>query len=241
MKKQILMMSIALCVLSAMLVPVHAQTVGVAVDDYFVYEGTVTLVDQVGSPFALPTWMTPWTTAWNNTENVTRTVIAIDGITVSFNATTNYDNGTAPVSAVTAETIFQNYTRWVIGANMQVGDAIGQLGPGGTLNLTEEYTWEWSAGVERDIITAGWINDAPGNYYCTYKNHYDQITGILVSQEVNLTAYSGSDMISYGIYNVMVETNRWVIPEFPTGTVMLLMFVAVTVSIDIYRRKKLKI
>jgi hypothetical protein len=31
-----------------------------------------------------------------------------------------------------------------------------------------------------------------------------------------------------------------VIPEFPTGTTMLLVFIAITVSIDLYRRKKLK-
>jgi len=35
-------------------------------------------------------------------------------------------------------------------------------------------------------------------------------------------------------------TGSTVIPEFPTGTVMLLVFVAVTVCVDIYRRKKLK-
>ena len=240
MKKTILMMSFVVCILSAMLLPAHAQTVGVAVGDYFLYEGYAELVDQVGSSFALPNWLVPWTSTWGNTDQVNRTVDSIDGTIVWFNVTTTYNNGTAPTSSLENETISESLNRWLIEPNMEVGGKIGELGStGADLLLSEDSVWTWDTGVERDIVSAGWLNDQSGSYYCTYKNHYDKATGILVSQEVMLTAYSGSDSVTYEVYNVLVETNRWTIPEFPTGTVMLLMFVGVSVSIDIYRRKKL--
>ena len=238
MKKIIMATVIATFMVCAMAVPALSQTVGIAVGDHFTYEGYARLTEQVGNRIAKPSWLISWTTGWNNTDQVTRTVTAISGTTITFNVTTTYDNGTAPVSTSTDETIFSGYNRWVIGANMSIGDVIGQLGATSEdLLLTEESTWTWTTGVTRDVISAGWVLDST-TYSNTYKNHYDKATGIIVAQELNLTLLSGSDSAKYEVYYILVDTNRWVIPEFPTGTVMLLMFVAVAATVEIYRRKK---
>ena len=240
MKKLIIATVIASFMLCAMAVPALSQTVGIEVGDRFTYEGYAKLTEQVGNPIAKPDWFTSWTTPWNNTDQVNRTVTAISGTTITFSVTTTYDNGTAPVTTSTDETIFSGYNRWVIGANMSIGDVIGQLGATQEdLLLSEESTWTWATGVTRNVISAGWVLvDSGGTYSNTYKNHYDKATGIIVAQELNFTLMSGSDSAKYEVYYILVDTNRWVIPEFPTGTVMLLMFVAVAVTVEIYRRKK---
>ena len=69
---------------------------------------------------------------------------------------------------------------------------------------------------------------------------FDKETGILVRARLD-AGYNLEDQNSTtGTLVELVDASVWVIPEFPTGTVMLVVFVAVTVCVDIYRRKKLK-
>jgi hypothetical protein len=75
-----------------------------------------------------------------------------------------------------------------------------------------------------------------------YEYLFDKETGIKVYfQSSGTDAFDTSgNPFSYNCTLELIETNRegWtVIPEFPTGTVMLLIFVAVTVSISILRKR----
>ncbi len=102
----------------------------------------------------------------------------------------------------------------------------------------------YSGPREANVLT--YDQDIFGNVF-HYEFLWDKETGIQVYFQ-----NSGIEILDMGVpenwysYNAtleLVETNveGWtVIPEYPTGTVMLLVFVAITVSIVLYRRKKLR-
>jgi uncharacterized protein (UPF0333 family) len=242
MKKTIMMMLFSVFLLSALAVPTLSQTdVGVQVDDHFMWVGTYTQVTTD------PTLQTPGQLAiyatWNDTDHVNRTVTAISGVNVTFDTVWVYKNGTEdtsteviPIINSTAGSTIQNYV--IIGANMEPGDNFTYNDQyGGTLSIDETVQIDYGEGP-RDTnyhftTTTAWAT--VGREYW-----FDKATGIISKAKINATRVEDTRNSTTTYTLELKDTNRWIIPEFPTGTVMLLAFAAVAVSVEIIRRKKLK-
>jgi len=256
MKKTILIVLLSVFLLSAMIVPSLSQdvTVGVSVGDWFKFEGTLLYYEaDEGVPFPPSQYVTQ-PMVYNESDWQTVTVTDITGNNVTVEIVTHWKNGTETTEEVN-EDITVGMTMQIIPANMEGGDVLreetdigfGMIWP--ARNLNESIMVEYLNST-REANVLDWTHPAM-MFAPDDRTHqvydWDKETGALVkfSMDGNTTAwdesYNAIGQAHYMVENVIVDTNIWtVIPEFPTGTVMLLVFIAITVSIDLYRRKTLK-
>jgi outer membrane protein assembly factor BamB len=216
--------------------------VGVNVGDTFRYKGTLVLWESENASFP-PMASLEYLQPWNESDWLEYKVTDIEELIVTFEVTTRWKNGTE-----TVDTLEENMTSTipiaVIGANLAEGTEIrpeallfGQPMPARCLNASIMREYE-SGSKETNVIIFDW-NFFAAVYHFEYL--FDKETGIKVyfqSSSTNAFDTSGKPF-SYNCTLELIETNveGWtVIPEFPTGTVMLLIFVAVTVSICILRK-----
>jgi hypothetical protein len=224
-----------------MVVPSLAQdTVGVSVGDHFRWVGTYSHVTDNPNGTVPP--QVSLYAFWNETEYVDRTVASISGTDVTFDTTWHFTNGTADkteteVISINNETGDNSHGFIIIGAGMEPGDIFTESATwGGTLSINDTVQIEYDG----ELRDTNYHFSTTGFFAVTYREWlFDKETGILVRALLNATLIGETDSVT--TYTLeLVDTDLWVVPEFPTGTVMLLVFVAVTVSIELIRRKKLK-
>jgi len=229
-----------------MTVPALAQydwDVGIKVGDWFKYKGTLRLWE--GDAF--PPLLLDRLQTWNASDWMEYTVTDIEEFIVTFEVTTHWKDGTETVDTL-EEDMMNSMNPMVIGANLTEGTEIRPetefLGyPVLAKFLNASVMREYESGSrETNVLT--YTDDVLGNYY-HQEYLFDKETGIRVYYQSNATDVVDitENRYSYIATFELIETNveNWiVIPEFPTGTVMLLIFVAITVCAGIYRRKKLK-
>jgi len=229
-----------------MTVPALAQydwDVGIKVGDWFKYKGTLRLWE--GDAF--PPLLLDRLQTWNASDWMEYTVTDIEEFIVTFEVTTHWKDGTETVDTL-EEDMMNSMNPMVIGANLTEGTEIRPetefLGyPVLAKFLNASVMREYESGSrETNVLT--YTDDVLGNYY-HQEYLFDKETGIRVYYQSNATDVVDitENRYSYIATFELIETNveNWiVIPEFPTGTVMLLIFVAITVCVGIYRRKKLK-
>jgi hypothetical protein len=242
MKKIILTMLFAVFLLCSFTVPSFSQmTVGVSVDDTFRYEGVVTDFTTSDPSLEISMWMS-FNLYFNETDYENRTVTDVTGTNITFAIATQYSNGTLDESEL-VENITSSYWYRAIGAGMEAGDEIrAASGFSGAITINETIMVDYGGTEGERETNVVYVNSdwtfAGVTKTTTY--YWDKDTGILVKQVEN-AYYSGTDGDMHLVLEIqMTNTNVWVIPEFPTGTVMLLTFAAVAVSVEIIRRKKLK-
>lgn len=252
MKKAVLTIIFSLFLLSTMAAPALSQTVtiGVEVGDWFRYEGTLEYYEaDAGVPFP-PNEYATVTQTYNESYWQNYTVIDITGDNVTFEVETYWKNESRTFEELN-ENITEGFAMQVIPAGLEEGDELrpeydwtelfgfSWIWPPRILNESMMWTYETET---RETNVLDWAHPQifPGSTDFTTQSYWwDKETGVLVRYRVESLS-SFQNYVHYVCVNQLVETNLWEIPEFPTGTIMILMFVAVTVSIDIYRRKKLK-
>ena len=250
MKKILLAMLLSVFLLSAITVPSLSQdvTVGVSVGDTFTYEGTLVKYEaDEGVPFP-PNMYVTFLEKINVSDWERLTVTDVFETTITFESVTHHKDGTE-----VTQTFTEDITSWplvgplwimAIGANLTVGDeALPPLAlfnwPAMTIKETVDIEYE---DVTRETNYCEW-NTTAEDWKAglnTFQSYFDKATGILVKYMNNFTGAAQEGNVAWESVYELVDASIWVIPEFPTGTVMLLMFVAVTVCVDICRRKKLK-
>jgi hypothetical protein len=247
-KKIILAMLLSAFLLSAMTATSLSQdlTVGVSVGDSFKYAGTLVLWEG-DTPF--PPMFLEYLQTYNESDWIEYTVTGIEAENVTFEVTTHWTNGTETVDTL-EENIASTQPMMIIGADLTEGTEIraaytddwGVEYAARILNASEMREYE-SGARETNVLI--FDQDMLGINLFHYEFLFDKETGMRVYWRNNTT--DSDDMFghtyTYDCTLELIETNiaDWtVIPEFPTGTVMLLIFVAVTVCVDVYRRKELK-
>lgn len=242
MKKIMFALLFSVFTLSALTVPSLSQdvTVGVSVGDWFVYDyfidGDLWLIDDLPESFTDGHDFYDFFQTWNTTDWERREVTAVSGTVITFNVTTGYINGTETNRIVDFNVTSSN-DFWVIGADMEAGEQVGTLDNQEPLYVDETVQWTYEEET-RDVNVARCLYEMWGNRSIWWGKQ----TGVLVKEGVSFGMYNleTGDEFYVNAWQVLSDTNRWVVPEFPSGTVMLLVFVAVTVCVDIYRRKRLK-
>jgi hypothetical protein len=242
MKKKIVLLTLfSVFLLSAMTVPSLSQwTVGVKVGDWFLYEST--LVEYEGEPFPPNEYMT-FLQTYNDSDWQKLTVTAVSGTTITFESVTHWKNGSDTTTTIEEE-ITTSSELWAIGANLTVGEEV----------RPEDTFWGWPARIinetinteydglirETNYVPWSFMGGPEGDWPFNYEYYFDKETGILVKYVAAAELYQETGDVTFLAVNELVDLNVWVIPEYPTVTVMLLAFVAITVSIGLYGRKKLK-
>lgn len=245
-------MLFSMFLLSTMAVPALSQTVtiGLNVGDWFKYEGTLALYEaDEGAPFPPNEYATD-TQTFNESDWQNYTVTSIEGNNVTFSIVTHWKNDTETTSELN-EDITEGFAMEVITSGLEAGD---ELRPAYDWTEVFGFSWIWPPRIlnesmmwtyeseTRETNTLNWTHPplfTGSTDYTTQSYWWDEETGILV-RSVTDSLSTFQYYVHYIVVNQLVATNRWDIPEFPTGTAMLLIFVAVAVSLDLYRRKKLK-
>ncbi|MCZ2808016.1 MAG: hypothetical protein O2V44_01520 [Candidatus Bathyarchaeota archaeon] len=250
MKKIILTMLLSVFLLSAMTVPALAQPldVGVQVGDWFKYEAKVTQWESE-DPFLPEGFIGPLSLADNETNYILYTVTDITpgdgGANVTFSVTYDWKNGSVTEATNVQNVSTANTQIFMIGANMAEGDMVSDVWnffdimdyPARYIN--ETILFENPDGT-RETNVVEYHLDVIGTPY-DYIFYWDKATGMRLYYEnygdvpeIFTAAYE------YTVIWELVESSYETvyIPEL-TGPIMLLVFIAITVSIDLYRRKKL--
>ena len=226
--------------------PQDDWTVGLSVGDWFKFKATLVLWEGNAS---FPPMGMEFLQRYNESDWAEWTVTDIEGFNVTIEVTTHWKNGTETVDTMT-EDITSSGDIHIIAANLTEGTELrpettsfGQ--PFGARYLNASIMREYESGArETNVVIYDW--DLLGNVY-HIKALFDKEIGMHVYFQMSTTDADefggGGTTYSYNATFELIETNieGWtVIPEFPTGTAMLLIFVAVTACVGIYRRKKLK-
>lgn len=248
-KKIILMVLLSVFLLSAMIVPALSQydwDVGIEVGDSFKYVGTLHFWEGTAS---FPPMYLEYLQTYNESDWIDYTVTAIEAENVTFEVTTHWKNGTDTISTMTDD-MMSSQSMMVIGANLEEGTEIRAAWTEPTWGIEYDarilgapVMREYESGT-RETNVLIYDQNIFGNIF-HYEYLFDKETGIQVYYQNSGTDVMdmNSDTYSYNCTLELLETNvaEWiVIPEFSTGLIMLLVFVAVTVTTVVYCRKHLK-
>jgi hypothetical protein len=248
-KKIALAMLLSVFLFTVMTVPSLSQdvTVDVSVGDWFVFEATILeWIAEPDVPFPPDQYMTILYT-FNETDWEKYTVTDIAGGNITFEVVTHWKNGTEITSEQTKDITIHGTFRF-IPANLESGDLLrDEFSLFGLLNyppmyLNDSIMVDYGTETrEANVLDYEQPTLLPEDSVHT-RNLWDKETGVLIKSQNVYNNTSALGQKFFVIYEVeLVDANLWVIPEFPTGTVMLLIFVAVTTCVGIYRRKKLKL
>jgi len=183
----------------------------------------------------------------NQTEWVLVSVEDVSGTNITFQATVHFENGAESVFGgyVNIDTGDGNMTFLAISADLGVNDTIYNSSEYSTwkidetvvkaypdcaretnhLNMTQELSW--SCGIEF-------------YFYFSIDLYWDKSTGILVEMSGEGNYQIGEDITFWSAFGRIIDSSSWIIPEFPTGTSMLIILLALTGVIAIYKQKLLK-
>jgi len=250
MKKTILLIVLSMLLLCAMAVPALAQydwDVGIAVGDWFLYEGTLLFYDSATVPFPPP--YLEYLQVYAESDWMNYTVIDITpgdgGDNVTFSVLTHWSNGTETTSEL-VDNMTSSMTLMVIGANLadytEIRPEYDILGwPMPARYLNESFMLDTDNGT-RETNVLDHDSDIFTNIY-HYIYYWDKETGIQVYFENYATdvVTEEGQPYSYKCKLDLVNSSSGVIVPDLTGPVMLSAFIAITVPIVLYKRKKLLI
>jgi hypothetical protein len=256
MKKKALLFALSVLLLSAMIAPVLAgpTDVVVQVGDWFKYEARVTqwISDD---PFLPEGYYGPLSLADNQTNYILYTVTAITPVTgatnVTFSITYNWKNGSVTTGTLEESVSTASQDIFMIGANMnapaKVSDTFDFLGmgffqyPERTITRTFDYA---NPTATRATNECNYTIDIMGSIY-NYTMWWDKATGIRIYyQNYGNVGAMFTAAYEYTVVYKLVDSNIAglpYIPEMYTPIMLLLMLGASTISIVLYRRKKLRI
>ena len=159
MKKMPVLASLAILLLSALLLPTFCQalTVGVQVGDWFKYEGTlVEWTADEGVPIPPNEYATEVVT-YNTTDWFRYTVTDIDGANVTFEVVTHWSNGTETTATEPlVDDIENSFTMMCISTELGPGDQVRPL-----FDWSEVFGFEWIWGprILNDTIEVQWLSE----------------------------------------------------------------------------------
>ena len=248
-KKIVLLTLVSVFSLSAMVVTSSAQPriVGVNVGDWFKY-GDIAVTWSSNDPNA--TFPPPGYEGWeelNETEWVSYSVEDISSTNITFQSTEHFKNGTERTESgyIDIDAGGGNMTYMAISANLDVND---------TVYTSVDYTWRINETVVRTYPDGvrdtnhvnmtgeySWtINETECYYYYFMNFYWDKPTGIIVESSIEERNQTGDYLTTWSVSMGITDSNKWVVPEFPTWTSILILCVVITFATAICKRRLLK-
>jgi hypothetical protein len=222
--------------LFALVVGASAQTrtVGVSVGNKFRYSPTVNW-SSTDPNATLPSFLVDA----NNSQWAEFTITAVSGTNITIQGTTHYKNGTEVTMGgwVDVDTgIGDNITTLLISANLAKGDSIYNSSQYTTTTINETSSRTYTSGP-RDtnhlsLTASGQGQTANTNYY------WDKSTGVFVEVLRDYTNQTGGYTTFWSEDIQIVSSDLWIVPEFPTWTSTLLIFIALTSATMVIARQK---
>jgi predicted secreted protein with PEFG-CTERM motif len=149
--------------------------------------------------------------------------------------TTRFKNGTETTQRGTTdvESGIGNMTNWVVAADLNPNDAVYTEDIYSTWLINETIVRTYPSGTRNtNHFNTSTESNMTGFYQYYSQNFYwDKSTGIMVEMSFSqITQTSVSQTIMSGKIT-MSESSVWVVPEFPTWTLILLILIVLTIAI----------
>jgi len=175
----------------------------------------------------------------NDTKWSEITITAISGTNVTGQGSKHYWNGTETTMDgwVDVDTGEGNLSLFLISANLTVGDSLYTPSQGVTWFINETVPRMYFSGVVRYTNHIS-LTSSSGNQTLVYSMYWDKSTGILVDFLMENTYQIGAYTTSWSTENQILSSDLWIIPEFSTGTLALLMLIAPTSAAAVSARQR---
>jgi len=92
--------------------------------------------------------------------------------------------------------------------------------------MTGEYSWT--------------INETECYYYYLMNFYWDKSTGIFVESSIEVRNQTGDYLTTWSVLMGITDSNKWVVPEFPTWTSLLILLVVITFATATCKRRLLR-
>ena len=215
------------------------RTVGVNVGEWFRYSHTFDWSSS--DPNAT---MPSWYELMNAIEWTNNTILNVSGTSVTFQSEMHLKNGTDVTNFLLTDvdTGAGNSTNWVVSANLNPNDSLYTAGEYSAWKINETIvrTYPDATRDTNHVNMTAEMNMSGVYQYASTNFYWDRSTGIVV--EMAITLMSQMEGIETNMTSIItiIESDVWVIPEFPTWTPMLLMLTALAVFVAIYKKRLLK-
>jgi hypothetical protein len=153
----------------------------------------------------------------------------INGTEIEGSGTINLENG------VTAGDFWA-----IIGSNLNAGDRLHPTGIDRVF-INDTITRNYGSGGNRetnliDLTYTYYDDENPSRYYTEFsETYFDKQTGILV--ELIEKAVFPEPLTTESLSWKLVETNIWVVPEFPSTLILSLFMISSLIGLIIYKKK----
>jgi hypothetical protein len=220
--------------IGANLAKAQVRTVGVSLGDLFKYTVTFDL-SSTDPNVTIP----PYSVSLNDTEWMSTSIIDVSNPPAPANVivqmTTRFKNGTETTQRGTTdvESGIGNMTNWVVAADLNPNDAVYTEDIYSTWLINETIVRTYPSGTRNtNHFNTSTESNMTGFYQYYSQNFYwDKSTGIMVEMSFSqITQTSVSQTIMSGKIT-MSESSVWVVPEFPTWTLILLILIVLTIAI----------
>jgi hypothetical protein len=217
------------------------RAVGVSEGDWFKF-GELDISWESTNPNAtVPSYVTEF----NETEWILYSVVSVNGTNITIRAVDHFKNGTeiALDAWTDIETGVINLTfsgkLWpavnlIIGANLKENDTIYTSDPH---FINETITRVYASGSRETNHYNVTVENAYSFQYFSINYYWDRVCGFLVEISLKEVYEQDSYTINYSDSMKITESNRWVVPEFPSMLIMPLFMIATLLAVIVYRRK----
>ncbi len=231
----------------------QTRTAGVSIGNTFKYTYTLDFNMSNSTDFALPSMFESLFDQAKSIEWAKISILDISGTSVTTQTQLHFKNGTEQSSVSTTDigTGEGNMTLFLVASNLNQNDPIyvANLGEE-TETINETITRNYQSGVRQLnhqslVMDYNVTQDEASDFNMTsFQQHnkedifWDRQLGVLVEMSYEMVAQSPTFNANISLKLNLVESNRLVVPEFPTLAPMILVLLASGLAVAIYRKKR---
>ncbi len=213
------------------------RTVGVSVGNTFNH--TVSFSWSSTDPTAT---LPPYFASLNDTEWISTSIIGVSGTSVTFQMAWHFKNGTESTqTGITDITTGDgNVTNWFVAANLNPNDTVYTSGMYSSWTINETIVKTYPGGARNTIhLNMSTEINMTGIYQYSSSNYYwDKSTGVMVEMSMAIISQTNPSQTNMLATLKIVESNVWIVPEFPIFTTILVVLILLTVA-AIFCKKRL--
>ena len=230
--KKLVISSLLLCLLAiASTQTALAQTATVGVNAGNTYNYSYTLTWESTDPAAT---MPSEIAQLKETQSIQLKIISVEGTLINLDSIRKFKNGTESIQNgnidVNLQVLEVPYSRMIIRADANPGEKVYPLGGRPTLNETATKTY--SIGQIETISYISTVTLISGSQKTEI--YYDRANGVGLEYTLETQETSGPYLTTKK--ETLVLTS-WVIPEFPSITVLMILLLAIPIMLVAYKKK----
>jgi hypothetical protein len=233
-KKKVLLILFSVFLLSAMAaasVIAQPRIAGVYEGDWFEY-GDINVSWSSSDPNATTPY---YLEDLNKTEWMLISILNVSNTNVTVQAIMRYKNGTEQTTGgyVDVDTgDFENWTMWIISANLNENDTLYTSGMYTLYRINETIIRTYPDGArETNHVNITAESNITGFYQHQSMNYYwDRQVGAIVEISQNSTLQEGENVETSSLSIRITDSDVWVIPEYPTWIPIILTLTMITTA-----------